>query len=147
VTIHGAPLTLDKRVRTPGPFKVGDTVRYSYTVTNTSNTALHNVRVRDDHIARVTCPSTTLASGQNMTCRGSYTITRADSRKCRTAKKALAQAHGGRKSCRITNTATASGTDPTGLRSVSGPARATITVKKHHHSRRNITTGTGTATP
>ncbi|MFC0598251.1 Ig-like domain repeat protein [Streptomyces palmae] len=132
-----ASLTVDKRVRTSGPFRVGDTIHYSYTVTNTGATELRDVSVRDDLVTRVTCRSTTLDVDRSTTCRGSYKIIRADLQKCRKAPKKSGRAAGGRTVCRLTNTAFAQAVDPTGDRVVSRPARATVTVtvpaKKPHH--------------
>jgi hypothetical protein len=143
VTIEQAPvasLALEKRVQTPGPFKVGDKVDYSYAVTNTGNTELRDVVVRDDRVTTVTCTSTMLEAGHSTTCHGSFTITRADTQKCHPAKKAFDQGGGGRKVCSITNTAIAAGIEPTGRQVVSEPARATITVtvkKKRRHCKQH----------
>jgi uncharacterized repeat protein (TIGR01451 family) len=70
-----------------GPFKVGDTVDYSYTVTDTGNTELHNVMVRDNLAAEVACEATALAPGQSTTCHGRHTITKADVTPCKKAKE------------------------------------------------------------
>ncbi|MGW1024894.1 beta strand repeat-containing protein [Streptomyces sp. NPDC002577] len=130
-------VTVVKRVQSRGPFKVGDTVRYTYTVTNTGNTELSNVGVTDNLVNRVTCDRTTLAPGQSTTCRGSYTITRAGVRKCLTSAKRS----DGSVRCRITNTARARGTAENGDRVTSRSARATITVtvqkgRPHHPGKR-----------
>ena len=55
----------------------GDIISYTYIVTNTGNMALTGVTVSDDK-ASVSCPKTTLAVGEAMTCTASYTITQAD---------------------------------------------------------------------
>jgi hypothetical protein len=56
----------------PGPtVNVGSAVNWRYVVTNPSQLALTNVRVVDDRNVTVTCPQTTLAAGQSMTCTGS----------------------------------------------------------------------------
>ena len=57
---------------------VGDTLTYTYTVTNAGNTTLTDVSVTDDRIASVTCAATTLTPGANTTCTGSDTVTQAD---------------------------------------------------------------------
>ncbi len=52
-----------------GPFiPVGDPVVWTYVVTNTGNVPLHDVTVTDDQGVEVTCPQTTLAVGEFMTC-------------------------------------------------------------------------------
>jgi uncharacterized repeat protein (TIGR01451 family) len=53
----------------PGPtILVGNTVTWTYVVTNTGTVPLTNVVVTDDRGVTVTCPGTTLAVGQSMTC-------------------------------------------------------------------------------
>jgi hypothetical protein len=47
---------------------VGDTVTWTYVVTNTGKVALTGVMVVDDQGVTVTCPRTTLAAGETMTC-------------------------------------------------------------------------------
>jgi hypothetical protein len=52
-----------------GPYiPVGDTVTWTYVVTNTGNVALTDVVVVDDQGVTVACPETTLAAGAAMTC-------------------------------------------------------------------------------
>ena len=56
----------------PGPeLAVGSTVTWTYIVTNTGQVALSNVKVTDDKGVAVSCPKTTLAVGESMTCTGS----------------------------------------------------------------------------
>ncbi len=56
----------------PGPYiKVGDAVSWTYVVTNTGNVALTDVAVTDDQGVVVSCPQTTLAVGESMTCTAS----------------------------------------------------------------------------
>jgi hypothetical protein len=53
----------------PGPFiPVGDDVTWTYVVTNSGDTAVMDVVVTDDQGVVVTCPQTTLAVGEDMTC-------------------------------------------------------------------------------
>ena len=56
----------------PGPtIVVGSAVTWTYVVTNTGTQPVTNVVVRDDdRNVTVTCPATTVAAGQSMTCRG-----------------------------------------------------------------------------
>ena len=65
----------------------GDTITYSYLVTNTGNITLTNVTVIDDKIAdaAITCPSpsttnviATLAPGSSATCTGTFTVTQSN---------------------------------------------------------------------
>ena len=100
-------LALDKSAGTPvdtnddGLISVGDTIPYSFLVTNTGNTALTQVAVDDPLIAAandtITCPTTTLAPGDSTTCTASYTVTASD----------VAAGE-------VRNTATAHGVDPHG---------------------------------
>jgi len=107
-------LDLEKLVDTPGPFVAGDTVRYSYLVTNTGGVTLHDVRITDDHVRDITCEATTLAPagspGDSTTCEGTYVIAQAD------AFDGL-----------VTNTAVASGVAD-GRTITSPPAQQTILV-------------------
>ncbi|MFJ9929248.1 hypothetical protein ACIRU5_24865 [Streptomyces misionensis] len=98
VPIERAPgIEVEKQVETPGPYSVGQTVTYRYTVRNTGGAELTDVTVHDDRVTDITCESTTLAPaeepGDSTTCTGTYTITAADG----TAGS-------------VTNTATATGT-------------------------------------
>ncbi|GEM_PF-838937 len=73
-----ASLTLSKTA-SPSTFThAGQVIVYSYEVTNTGNTALNNISVTDDKAFSVSCPSTTLAVGNAMTCTATYTVTAAD---------------------------------------------------------------------
>ncbi|MFF8695447.1 hypothetical protein ACF08W_24930 [Streptomyces sp. NPDC015144] len=75
-------IEVEKEVETQGPYAVGQTVTYRYTVRNTGGTRLDSVAVHDDHVTGITCESTTLApageAGDTTTCTGTYTITQAD---------------------------------------------------------------------
>ncbi|MCI0869248.1 MAG: hypothetical protein J4O08_05985, partial [Chloroflexi bacterium] len=58
----------------PGPqAEAGDTIIWSYVVTNTGDVDLTGVTVEDDQGVTVTCPLTALAVGQYMTCTGTGT--------------------------------------------------------------------------
>lgn len=53
----------------PGPtVAVGTAVLWSYVVTNTGDVAVTDLAVTDDRGLAVTCPKTTLAAGESMTC-------------------------------------------------------------------------------
>lgn len=88
VTINGnqqPALGLDKTTTTTSFDTVGDTLAYSYLVTNTGNVTLTApVTVTDDRITApntVVCPASPpggLAPGGQLTCTATYTITQAD---------------------------------------------------------------------
>src|SRR5690606_28414166 len=52
----------------------GDTVNYSFVVTNTGDTKLKNIDLSDDIASNETCPQTWLAVGESMICSAQYTI-------------------------------------------------------------------------
>ena len=65
------------------PIAVGETIKYSYVVTNSGNVTLAAVAVTDPTGGNVTCPAPTapgLAPGQSITCTGDtpHTVTQAD---------------------------------------------------------------------
>ena len=60
----------------PGPkIAVGGAILWEYVVTNTGTVALTGISVVDDRGVAVTCPKTTLAPAESMTCTGSGTAT------------------------------------------------------------------------
>jgi hypothetical protein len=74
---HHAALQIEKRTNEadadtpPGPtIEVGQPVAWSYRVTNAGDVALDGVAVSDDKGVAVTCPKSTLAPGESMTCNG-----------------------------------------------------------------------------
>ncbi|MCE9622287.1 MAG: DUF11 domain-containing protein [Actinomycetia bacterium] len=89
----------------------GQTVNYSFLLTNTGNVTLHAVGVTDPlpGLSVVSCPATTLAPAATTTCTASYTVTLADM-----------------DAGSIANTATVSGTPPTGP-AVTDSDSATVT--------------------
>jgi uncharacterized repeat protein (TIGR01451 family)/fimbrial isopeptide formation D2 family protein len=99
--------------------KAGDTITYSYTVTNTGNTELSAITVTDAFTLpagpapAVSCPTITLAPGESTTCHSvaGHTVTAADI-----------------SSGSIRDTATAQATTPTGATVTSPPAGATVSV-------------------
>jgi hypothetical protein len=58
----------------------GQTLNYSYLVTNTGNTTLDNVLVNDAKagVSPVVCPVTTLAPAASTACAATYVTTQAD---------------------------------------------------------------------
>ncbi|MEU8386056.1 hypothetical protein [Streptosporangium sp. NPDC048865] len=119
VTIAAAPsLELLKTALPAVVTTAGQAVTYSYTVVNTGNATLTGVGVADTVFSGTgappvaTCPVTTLAPGATTTCTGTYTVTQADINEGS-----------------IVNTATATGTPPTGLPVTSDPpSTATVAV-------------------
>jgi uncharacterized repeat protein (TIGR01451 family)/LPXTG-motif cell wall-anchored protein len=88
---------------------VGDTILYTFDVSNTGQTALTGITVDDPKAGTVSCGTTALAAGAATTCSAeTYTITSAD------------VANGS-----VDNTATASGTNPQGGLVSSLPSKAT----------------------
>ena len=75
----------------------GDTIDYSFVVTNTGNVTLDPVAIDDPKVGVVTCPASSLAPGGSTTCTATYTLTQAD----------VDAGH-------VANTATAGGTPPFG---------------------------------
>ena len=102
VDIPAAPaLSLVKSASPATVHAAGDTVTYSFAVTNTGNVTVSNLTISDDAfsgtgtLSAITCPVTTLASGASTTCTATYTATQADI-----------------DAGQVTNTATAHGTPP-----------------------------------
>jgi uncharacterized repeat protein (TIGR01451 family) len=58
----------------------GDTINYTYAVTNTGPDPVTGIQVNDNLIpsADISCPSSSLAGGASETCTGTYTVTQAD---------------------------------------------------------------------
>lgn len=81
-------LTLDKTAGTivdangSGRQDAGDTITYSYVVTNSGNTTITSaITIADDKIApaNLSCPAAaSIAPGDTVTCSGTYTLTQAD---------------------------------------------------------------------
>jgi uncharacterized repeat protein (TIGR01451 family) len=76
--IHRPGIQVDK-IATPATYSgAGDTISFSYLVTNTGNVTLHGITVTDSKVGRVTCLATALAPGDFTTCHASYVTTDAD---------------------------------------------------------------------
>jgi len=63
--------------------QVGDTISYTFQVSNDGNVTLTNIAVTDPLVSPITCPSgnnpiLSLAPGDSETCSGSYTVVQAD---------------------------------------------------------------------
>jgi hypothetical protein len=70
--------SLVKSTPSTGYGAAGDSIPYSYVVTNTGNITVHGVSVSDNKIASVSCPSGNVDPGNSVTCTASYTVTQAD---------------------------------------------------------------------
>ncbi|MFD8599644.1 hypothetical protein ACFV1L_32030 [Kitasatospora sp. NPDC059646] len=125
VRAHAPGLTVTKRADEPGPFRIGDTVHYTYTVTNTGDTALHGLSITDNLVTGITCDATDLAPGASTTCHGTYTVAEQD---LQCGEHRGGGGGGATKACHITNVAVAVARDPSGRQVSSGSACATITV-------------------
>jgi uncharacterized repeat protein (TIGR01451 family) len=100
VTITGTQdlaLSIVKSSTTTTITTAGQTVPYTFTVTNIGNTTISGIAVSDPKIAGVTCPQTILDPGTSTSCTATYSATAADL-----------------DNGRIVNTATVTGTPPNG---------------------------------
>jgi len=122
VDVPASPLPSLTVVKTAEPsdaedFAVGQVVTYSFVVTNTGNVTLTGVTVDEaaftgsGTMSAVDCPTTTLAPAATMTCTAAYTLTQDDV-----------------DAGSVINTATATGTPPSGLPPVSPPSTVEIPV-------------------
>jgi uncharacterized repeat protein (TIGR01451 family)/LPXTG-motif cell wall-anchored protein len=97
--IAGPAIQVVKSASPSNVTAVGQTVTYSFAVTNTGNVSLSSVGVTDPHVglSPITCPSTSIVPAATMTCTATYVVTQADL-----------------DAGSIANTATVSGTPPSG---------------------------------
>jgi uncharacterized repeat protein (TIGR01451 family) len=102
-------LSLTKSTTSNGYGAAGQIIAYSYLVTNTGTTTLIGVGVSDDLVATVSCPAGTLAPGATEACTGSYTVSQGDV-----------------DAGSVTNTATASATNPHSVVITSAPSAVTV---------------------
>lgn len=118
-TAKPVSLSLTKRAGTPvdvngdGLVDAGDTINYTFDVTNTGDLTINDVGINDATVGTVNCPSAAnaLAPGDSVTCSATYTITNADVR-----------------NGSVDNTATASGSVAgTGATTVTSPESSTST--------------------
>ncbi|MGN7798282.1 DUF7507 domain-containing protein [Leifsonia sp. 22587] len=79
-------ISLVKTTTTSRIHTVGEQTRYTFTITDTGNTALTDVAVQDTVLPPATpgglgpvdCPATSLTPGDSIDCTGTYTVTQAD---------------------------------------------------------------------
>ncbi|MFJ8434693.1 GEVED domain-containing protein [Kitasatospora sp. NPDC094019] len=116
-------LTLEKKAEPATVSKAGEQVVYTFTITNTGNVTLTDLKVGETSFTgsggkpEVDCPGGPLTPGAVLSCTARYTTTQADL-----------------DAGRIDNTATATGTPPAGLTPpVSPEAGTTVTAPPHPH--------------
>ncbi|MEJ2791568.1 MULTISPECIES: isopeptide-forming domain-containing fimbrial protein, partial [unclassified Pseudoxanthomonas] len=116
-TFQPAPaLMLDKTASPTTVSAAGQTVAYSFLVSNTGNVTITGLQINETAFSGtgtapvITCPVTTLAPTESTTCTATYTVTQQDI-----------------DAGSITNTATASGTNPAGGTTTSPADSATVT--------------------
>jgi uncharacterized repeat protein (TIGR01451 family) len=110
-------LTLTKTASTAYVNAAGDTITYTFAIRNTGNVTVHDVTAEETAFSgagsepAITCPSATLAPGQEVDCTATYTVTQADM-----------------DAGNVVNTARATGMDPTDAAVISTLSTATVTV-------------------
>jgi uncharacterized repeat protein (TIGR01451 family) len=57
---------------------VGETITYTYTITNTGDVMLTDLVLTDDHIGEIPLPTSVLTPGESLTVTAIYTVTEAD---------------------------------------------------------------------
>ena len=102
-------VSLVKSTTSTGFGTAGDTIPYTYLVTNSGPDTITGVGVSDNLIPTVNCPDSSLAGGASETCTATYTVTQADV-----------------DAGSVTNTATASATDAYGDTLTSAPSSVTV---------------------
>ena len=108
-TVDLETLTLAKSSTTAAYGAAGNVLAYDYVVTNTGPDTLRGIAVSDNKVASVSCPNSTLGSMASETCTGNYSVTQADV-----------------DAGSVTNSATASGSDPATETVTSGSSSATV---------------------
>ncbi len=80
VITPGKPgLTVAKKADNASFVQVGDEIAYTFEVTNTGTTPVHDLALTDPKVTGITCPKTTLAPAESMTCTADpYPTTAAD---------------------------------------------------------------------
>ncbi|WP_286957822.1 DUF7507 domain-containing protein [Brevibacterium sp. UBA7493] len=96
-----------------GTQNAGDTIEYTFKLTNSGSAPLTNLSVSDPKIGDITCPSdTTLGVGESVDCTAAtYTLTQADV-----------------DAGKVDNTATAEATDPNGIATAKAESSATAEI-------------------
>ncbi|WP_159558241.1 DUF7507 domain-containing protein [Curtobacterium sp. 8I-2] len=77
-------LTITKTSDTTTITRAGQEITYSFAVANTGNVTIDDVEVQDQDftgtgaLSAITCPSSSVAPGDTLTCTATYTVTQAD---------------------------------------------------------------------
>ncbi|MFJ2535074.1 DUF7507 domain-containing protein [Microbacterium maritypicum] len=118
ITADPAPgITVVKTATPDSANAAGDTIAYSFLVTNTGNVTLDDIVINEGEfsgtgeLSDVVCPADTLPAMAQVTCEATYTLTQADV-----------------DAGTVTNSATAEGTPPSGGPVESDPSEETVTV-------------------
>ncbi len=80
IDLEKATNGVDADTQAEGPYIAdGDTVTWTYVITNTGNTALNNITLSDDQLpaGTISCPSDSLAIGASLTCTYATTVSAA----------------------------------------------------------------------
>ncbi|MGB7051076.1 MAG: hypothetical protein WBG41_05860 [Acidimicrobiales bacterium] len=111
VTVDLTKLGLTKSTTSTGYGAAGDTIPYSYLVTNGTSGTLTGITVSDSLIpsADINCPDSSLGAGDSETCTATYTVTQADV-----------------DNGDVSNTATVSGVDSDSVTVTSGSSTVTV---------------------
>ncbi len=122
----------------PNPItKAGQSITYDFDVTNTGNTTLNNLSISDTQsvpgealTGPISCPVTSLAAGASVSCTGTYTVTSTDIT-----------------NGKVSDTASATATDPAGTTVTSNSSSLTIPVSVPTSAPKVVTTKPTTVTP
>jgi uncharacterized repeat protein (TIGR01451 family) len=71
-------LTIDKSSTTPSFAASGESIDYTFVITNTGNVTMTAVSINDPLVAALSCPTTTLAPGASVTCHGAHQVSQTD---------------------------------------------------------------------
>ena len=120
--VQSPSIALVKTARAPGPGNTynapGQTITYSFKVTNTGNVTLTAVKVIDKKLtglSAINCPSSTLAPSASETCTATYKTTQADVDAGSIANTAKAKGHGAGKTVKATSSATVQAAQTPGI--------------------------------
>ncbi|MFI9783206.1 hypothetical protein ACIHEI_06785 [Kitasatospora sp. NPDC051984] len=72
---------IDRTTPLPDPVTAGTVVPYQFVVTNAGGSEIRDLVVTDPQVGAISCPTTTLAVDETVTCTGSYTVTEEDVRR------------------------------------------------------------------